>query len=789
MVLTAFDELKQRSQWVCWRLEERDGKTTKIPYDPSTGRRASSTDPATWGTYDQAVAGCKRYGCTGIGFVFSEADPYVGVDLDHCRNAETGELEAWAQELIADLNSYAELSPSRTGVHIFVRGQQVGERNRAGQIEVYARGRYFTWTGHHLGGTPNVINENQPALDRLFARLQPPKQEKKQPAPVQPSALDDEALLELARSAANGAEFTALWNGDTSAYGGDESRADLALCMHLAFWTGRDTVRMDRLFRQSGRYRQKWERPDYRERTLRRAIEQTTEVYTPGGGYRPAASTFHLTDLGNAERLVARHGQDLRYCHNWGKWLVWDGRRFAIDETGEPDRRAEETIRSIYAEAAEVEDKSERKALVDHARRSESRNRLQAMVALAQHKCPVRSGDLDSDPWLLNVANGVLDLRTGELHAHARERLCTKLAPINYDPGAVCPTWDAFLSRIMSGNSNLVAFLQRAVGYSLTGNTSEQCLFILHGTGANGKSTFLTTIGALLGDYAAQTPTDTLMVKRGESIPNDLARLVGTRFVTAVEAEEGRRLAESLVKQLTGGDKITARFMRAEWFEFTPRFKVWLGTNHRPAIRGTDHGIWRRIRLIPFTVTIPESERDPDLPEKLREELPGILAWAVRGCLEWQRSGLGVPDEVKRANDMYRAEQDVLAGFLDQCCVVAEGARAKVGDVWEAYVSWSGERISPKALSQRLQERGFRSKKGRAGVRFWLGLGLLDDSQVADVPQVADGGAIFGMNEAYFSRKGKPENGSSICHLPPNLPPSLPMDEAAACDDDSDTPF
>ena len=454
---------------------------------------------------------------------------------------------------------------------------------------------------------------------------------------------------------------------------------------------------------------------------------------------------LNRTDAGNGERFRAVEGRQFAYCHAWGSWLHNDGVRWQRDGSGEALRAALRTLRSTAAEAEKIPDHDQSSELLKHALDSESSARLSAMLNLAAALLPVSTEVLDRDPDLLNVANGTLDLRTGELRPHHAGDWLTRLAPVEFRPDAACPLWERFLHRVMGGNERLIAFLQRAVGYSLTGHTNEQILLLLYGVGANGKSTFLETLRAMLADYSAITDFNTFLKRDSDGARNDLARLVGTRCVSAVEAEAGKPLAEALVKQLTGGDTITARFLFKEFFDFKPQFKIWLAANHKPNIGGSDHGIWRRIRLVPFTVTIPEGERDPRLTAKLADELPGILAWAVRGCLDWREHGLGVPPEVREATASYREEMDVFGGFLDERCVPAEGVTVQAKDLYAAYTSWceaNGERArTQKALSRGLRERGCESVKGSKGVRCWRGLRLLAQGEA---PPDAGGGWQMG---------------------------------------------
>jgi P4 family phage/plasmid primase-like protien len=451
--------------------------------------------------------------------------------------------------------------------------------------------------------------------------------------------------------------------------------------------------------------------------------ELAHELNIPAGTVLPSSDDPHLTDMGNAERLVERHGEDLRFCPTWKCWLVWDGIRWKKDATHEVTRRAKETVRSIYVEAAETEEDGLRQQLVKHARRSEFRNRLDAMLhlAISEKSIPILPEELDTDIWSLNCPNGTLDLQTGQLRPAIRDEYITKQINVPFDAAAACPQWNEFIEQIMDGDAQRVGYLQKILGYALTGDTSEQCLFMLIGTGANGKSVLLETVQGILGDdYGKSTPTETIMSKERQSIPNDLARLTGTRLVTVNEVDEGRRMSESLVKQMTGGDTITARFLHGEFFDFTPQFKLFIRANHKPTIYGTDHAIWRRIRIIPFDVTIPPEERDPHLKEKLKEEGAGILAWMVEGCQQWHQEGLGHADAADQATQEYRQEMDVVARFLDDCTEREEDSYEMARTLYQGFKMWSeinGERnnISNTEFGKKLMDNGLHKGRNNQG--------------------------------------------------------------------------
>jgi putative DNA primase/helicase len=462
----------------------------------------------------------------------------------------------------------------------------------------------------------------------------------------------------------------------------------------------------------------------------------------PPTGPEPAPTgddepTIRETDLGNARRLVQRHGADLRYAPEWGTWLLWDGQRWKPDKVDAVRTRAHETVGTIYAEAAELDDDDQRKRRARWAIASEAEARISSMLreARVMGNLPVLTTDLDRDPWLLSVANGTLDLRTGQLRPARREDLLTKASGAAYDPAAHSELWLGFLLRVLP-DPDIRAFVQRAAGYSLTGDVSEQCLFFLHGAkGCNGKSTFLKAILEAMGDYALQGAPDLLLMKSPGAVPTDVADLQGKRFVTTIEVEDGRRMAEAATKQLTGGDRLTARRMRQDYTSFEPTHKIWLAANHKPVIRGTDYAIWRRIHMVPFDVQIPEEERDGHLGDKLREEMPGILRWAVEGCLEWRQGGMQPPDAVKAATAEYRSAMDVLGSWFEDCIETHRSYSESAGALYTSYKRWcesNGEQTkSQRSLGTALVERGFVREHGRAGW-YWMGLRLKEDEPADD---------------------------------------------------------
>ncbi|MCZ6942395.1 DNA primase [Bacillus mycoides] len=757
-------ELKNTPHWILWRSEVRNGKKTKVPYQIN-GEMAQSNNKRSWSTFPTIIKFYEQGDYDGIGFMFSKDDPFVGIDIDHC--IKEGALTSLAEDVIETLNSYTEYSPSGDGIHIIVKGTLplkgpgTGRKNVDLGLEVYRHGRYFTFTGDCLDQVP--VEDRTDELKVLFEKYlkEKPKPEKKQSTTSfereDITSLSNVGLWERMFDSKSGAAIKDLFQG--MLINGDHSSTDMALCNHLAFWTDKDDAKMDSMFRESSLLREKWDKPHssdgrtYGQMTIDTAIlstpstiadyeppeEKKYEVYISDSSIEDTeeiideAPKFHLTELGNAERIAYYHGENVRYCNEL-EWLIWNGKHWHEDSKRQIEAITAKTLRALYGEAKATEDKYQSKMLHDWAKKCERRTIRINSILDVRPMVSVKKKELDSHSFLFNCDNGVIDLKTGELLPHDRDLLLTKLSPIKYDKNAECPNWKSFMESIFKTpvgepDHELINYLQKAIGYSLTGVTKEQVMFFLFGNGRNGKSTFINIIQDLLGDYGRQTNSDTFLKKRNDSgINNDVARLDGARFVSAVESEEGQQLSEALVKQITGGEKMSARFLRQEYFEFTPEFKVFFTTNHKPIVKGSDEGIWRRIMLIPFTVTIPKDKIDYDLPDKLAKEMPGVLRWAVEGCMKWQAEGLRAPEAVKAATAEYREDMDILAPFIDENCTVNSSVRIEAKSMYENYTKWCYQNneleLKNRAFYRQLEVRGFKKEKGTGNKNFILGITL-----------------------------------------------------------------
>ena len=702
------EELKKVAQWVCVKA------TDKIPKNPANGKNAKANDKKTWGTFEQAVKACDTFGFDYIGFEF--APPYFGVDLDHCMDNID-----FVDEFVETLQSYAEVSRSGDGIHIICKGKLPDGSRRKDKVEMYSEGRYFICTGNVYNTSYTKVKDCTETVKVLHNKYLPtitPKVEIRKPEPVD---MDDAEIIDKARACKTGSLFVMLYAGEWQGLFPSQSEADLALCNQLAFWTGRNAAQMDRIFRSSGLYRKKWDTKrggdTYGNITIGKACASCTEVYEPSkydddtslaiaffkngkvGVNTNTIKTYDKTDTGNAHRLYDRCGNVIRYSYNRKKWYYWTGNRWIIDETGEIKKMADDICEDLKKEAFQIEDEKLQESALKWANRTAGSSAKEAMIKECQHLKGIPASPEIFDSYLdfLNVQNGVVNLRNGELMPHDSSLMLSKICHCEYDVEHKKPKmWLKFLDDITNGDKKLQEYIQKGIGYSISGSNKEQCAYFLYGMGNNGKSTFLDTIADMLGDYASNAQPDTLMLQSkvgslGGGANSDIARLKSARFVTCEEPTEGVRLNEGLLKQLTGGSKVTCRFLYGDEFEYTPEFKIWVATNHKPVVRGTDVGIWRRIKLIPFEVNIPKDKVDKNLKYKLRQEFPQILAWAVEGCMKWQKEGLEEPECVLEATKDYKQEMDLIAGFVEQCVMIDYNSDEKVmnSDLFAVYRAWA----------------------------------------------------------------------------------------------------
>lgn len=737
------EELKKVKQWVCWIGSD------KVPKNPASGKNAQSNNPKTWGTFAQAVKACETFNLDGIGFMF--APPYFGVDLDHCMDKMD-----FVDEFVETLQSYSEISKSGNGIHIICKGKLPEGSRRKGGVEMYSEGRYFICTGNIYNTNYTTIRDCTESIKVLHSKYLPATTPK---AIVQRQTvvdLDDVEIIDKARACKSGSLFNLLYSGQWEGLFPSQSEADLALCNQLAFWTGRNEAQMDRIFRTSGLFRKKWDSKrggdTYGNITISRACASCRDVYEPqkydddtrlaiaffrdgtvGVSEDEAVKSYDATDTGNAHRLYDKFGGVLKYSYNRKKWYFWTGKVWTLDESGEVKKLADVVCEDLKREAWQLQDDDLQEAALKFAKRTAGSNAKEAMIKECQHlyDIPAAPEDFDSYTDYMNCQNGIINLRNGELMPHDSNFMMSKICNCEYDVKHKKPKmWLKFLDDVTAGDKDLQEFIQRSIGYSISGNTREQCAYFLYGMGNNGKSTFLDTIADILGNYAMNVQPDTLMLQSrlgsaGGGANSDIARLKSARFITCEEPTEGMRLNEGLLKQLTGGSRVTARHLYGDEFEFTPEFKIWVATNHKPTIRGTDFGIWRRIKLVPFEVNIPADKVDKNLKYKLRSEFPQILAWAVEGCMKWQKDGLHEPERVLEATKEYKHEMDLIAGFIEQCVVIDYGTKERVmaSDLFNVYRHWAKENneyeMSSKKFFMEVQKK--LPEHGRCGKGMFYG--------------------------------------------------------------------
>lgn len=724
-------ELRNLKQWGLFELKwvEARKKNTKIPINPYDGSAGKSNDPNTWSDFDTAMRALNDVErADGLAFYF--ANGYVGLDIDHIDS----NLEDWRAgdndpnnlvNKFQDLtdNTYMEVSQSGTGIHAIFKGKIPGKRRRKGNYEMYQTGRFFALTGNNIIPDPTIKSMSDDEMKTLYEflfgkdNIVQLHSESDNITPVDLSVA--EIIKRAENSAKTGTRFTMFMKGGWEQFYASHSEADMAFANDLAFWTGRDFHKMDTIFRNSSLMREKFDEKHgavtYGTSLLNKAINETQNIYNPESDSQDSESSYTFSfnedktkkimprswdDQGRGLRMRDQFATVLKFNAVDKKWFFFNGSYWQEDIGNQRvELAAERVANSIKKEKPELSFSTktdEDKAMNEWYRfQKDSRSHMAKMHMIDEFKkyVIVKHGEFDKEDMLLNTESGYVDLSSGELHDHDIDKKFSHQTVAEYSDNVDAPLWGKFLNQIFNNDEELIHYVQKAIGYSFTGSVDEQCLFILNGRGRNGKSVFSNVVSDVAGNYAKQMNVQTIVAKKNQSgsANSDIARLEGARIVTSSELNEGDRFDESLVKQLTGGDKILARFLYGSEFEYKPKFKIWMATNHLPIIRGTDDGIWRRIKIIPFNIQIPKEKVDKKLEYKLKAEYTGILNWIVQGAIMWQQEGLEDPEAVTKVIEAYRAEMDPLDAFLEECCTTGQNYSIKAREMYDAYHEWAKE--------------------------------------------------------------------------------------------------
>lgn len=778
-------ELKVLKRWVCFKVEGlENGKTTKRPYNALSGGLANVNDELTWTNFNTALKGCVKYKCDGIGFILGHG--IFGIDLDNHPDKDGNypltdeEFQKLTDEFVTNLDSYSEKSQSGKGVHIICQGiLPPGSRRKKGSpVEMYDKSRFFAFTGDVIHNVP--INNREKEVVPLWEKYvksdividEKVKERKHVPDELK---LNDQEVIDTALASSSGEKFYRYYNdGDISMNGNDHSSADMAFCCMLAFWCNGDEEQMDRIFRNSALYREKWDKyrgeKTYGQRTIELACSQTPEGYVkqtivksviknktsilkdinpqeaemnldingePIFKIKKIFKNYTYSDTGNAERFYDYFGDLFKYNVTDKSFFFWTGKTWIKDSKDIIRKYANKFIEilkeeeeRLYKEQAELEALGKKDAAKMVEKKLDACHKNTARVAnkagkdamLSEFKSlydvPLENWEFNQDDYLLNTDSGIVDLKTGDVHPFNKEKLMTKNTghKVSFEEPT---TWLKFLYSVFDCGDEaetyaLIDSLQTCLGYSLTGSVREQVMFLLYGGGSNGKSVLTETISHIIGDYSDNIASSTLMQQKGTqgSTNFSLAKLQTCRFVETGETDEGGKLAEAQLKILTGGDQIAAQFKFGNEFSFKPKFKIWMSTNNPPIIRGTDFGIWRRVIVFEFKNTFTGEKKDKDLPDKLRAEADKILGWLIQGCLKYlENNKLLIAKSQVTALELYKESMDIVAQFLRKECILDERLCTECKNLYSHYKEWAQNNTD-----YVLKERKFSSELKAKGV-------------------------------------------------------------------------
>lgn len=728
-------ELKVNGLWCLWKKVEGKGK---IPYNASNDSFAKSNDKSTFNTFQTALSNIHKYiayneknemlGGLGLGIF----NGYSAIDIDHCIDSKTGEISEIAQDIIEYCDSYTETSPSGTGIRIIIKTKTTINKdthyinNSSNGLEIYISentNKFVTITGNTTKNKPirevnldyileKYMRKNTTSSSKIYGSI-----DKR----IEKALQKDKKLIKL-------------WNSVAPGSGSNESELDLALCNKIAFYVDGDEEKINEAFVSSpyfqskdDKHKKKWlQREDYRNSTVSKSVSTINDIS------ERQIDDNELNDTGNAQRLIERFGETVRFNVDNDKWMIWNGKYWQTDIYNNLKNFAEIIAEEFKQQAMMLGFSDQAKALYRNINRILSSSGKAAMLREAQHisGIPTTNEDFDKYNHLLNCEEGIINLKNGKLTVQEKQLMMSKYIPYKLSDKKP-KRWLSFLDEVFEGDQTIIDYVHKVFGYALTGETKEQSMFILVGDGANGKSLLLEILNIISGSYGATSNVEILLDKKNTGANlGDVARLNKIRNVITDETKIGDKLNESAIKTMTSGiGKIVARFLYGNEFEFTPLFKIFMATNHKPVIRGTDHGIWRRLKIIPFNRVFAKEEQDRELVEKLKDEINEIFTWSVEGAQKWYQEGLLEPNVLSNTLKEYRTEMDLIQRWVEEACDVGN-FREKSKDLFENfsnYVSINKEFQMSQTLFGRNMSKKFK-KRRLGGQVYYEGLRLKKDS-------------------------------------------------------------
>lgn len=735
------EDMKKINNWVLWRKDKIKGK---IPYQID-GTEARTNDPSTWKGYSDVQKLFETGKYDGIGFVITKETGIIGIDFDHCIS-DDGTILPDIEKYIKNINSYTEISPSGSGIHIFVRGVKPGQKSRKDNIEIYDSGRFLTITGN-IFSSMKILNSSQNGINEIYSKIDPVQQprQKIEETIKFDEILTDEEIISIMKKSKNHEKIKKLITNNLKYGSGkdcdypSQSEADSSLCYHFAFYS-KNPLQIDRLFRQTKLFRSKWDEmkgsKTYGQITILNAISHQKNTYSPTHEIDSlTVNGYNMTELGASYRFGKMYDGNILYCKAMKKWFIWDGTRFKIDTKNHIIENSKKMVEKMWSELKDIRDSRVQNEFFKFLKSLENGGKLDNIIDFASSSPNIAIEPEEIDPISSKIVlnNGVFDLDSMELlpFSDAKSEKFTKKMNVEYKSDAICPKWENHLKLIFDNDLELIEAFQIAMGYIFINENPDQVIFMAHGKGENGKSVTFSVISKILHDLQVRTNFETFAMKPVTDPRSDLAALSGVKLVVAAEAKDDVRnhnimkvLDTELLKRISGGEPIRCRYLYAEWVYLQPNFSIWLMLNDLPTLNDTTHAMWRRLVLFPFDKRIPEEMKIQNYDKILyREENAGILNWMIEGYQKYKRHGkLKITDKMKKCIEEYRGDQDDILKFIQWFLERKSQNKVRTSELYTDYIGYcNSESVKPlgkKFFNREMANHDFK-KITKDGYEFW----------------------------------------------------------------------